>query len=326
MSQIAMTATRTSGLTAADAASCLPRKSCAVQLKTLDESTGSFELYALAFGNVDRQGDVIEPGAVTNIDELVRDGWIALNHDQMALPIAVIDSATQDAKGLLVTGRWHSTPYAQAVRTTVLERLKAGKRVLCSIGYAVEEERYETADGQTVRHIDKISVYECSIVNLPANPQAEVVAAKSFAPEQSMSKEARVLQAVKRALGLAKKGSYKVDGEDLQKAKGLADKCMTNAKAFEDAHKSMKSLVDAHKAACDELVKCLKSFEGGQEQDSPVDDGDNDVDEDTDRKPAKEDEDDDDKDDEDEDEKTAKAYRDQLRKRALTGRRSAVCP
>jgi hypothetical protein len=63
---------------------------------------GSFELYALAFNNVDRQGDLIVPGAVSNTAELVSDGWGALNHMNSALPVAYPESATQDAKGLLV--------------------------------------------------------------------------------------------------------------------------------------------------------------------------------------------------------------------------------
>ena len=151
------------------------------EYKSDDDATGAFTLYAACFGSVDRQGDIIQPGAVQNLDELTRDGWVALNHIQTDLPVAMIDTATQDQRGLLISGRWHTTEAAQNCRRIVKERMAAGKRVLCSVGYVVpfDGESYEKIDGKTVRRLSKISVYECSFVNLPANPEAEVVSAKS---------------------------------------------------------------------------------------------------------------------------------------------------
>jgi HK97 family phage prohead protease len=148
---------------------------------------GSFELYALAFNNVDRQGDLIVPGAVSNTAELVSDGWGALNHMNSALPVAYPESATQDAKGLLVRGKFHSHPDAQAVRTVVTERMAAGKAVPCSIGYAVDDASYETRNGDPIRILKSIRVYEFSFVNLPANPAAAVVSAKSIDPPEAGS-------------------------------------------------------------------------------------------------------------------------------------------
>ena len=66
-------------------------------------------------------------------------------------------------------------------RKIVTAACKSLCRVLCSVGYVVpfDGESYEKIDGKTVRRLSKISVYECSFVNLPANPEAEVVSAKS---------------------------------------------------------------------------------------------------------------------------------------------------
>src|SRR6516165_1980322 len=143
---------------------------------------GTFDMYACVYGNIDRQGDLIEKGAVTNVDQFVQTGWIALNHHQQALPIGSIDSAVQDERGLRVTGTFHSTPKAQEVRTVVKERLGRGKTVSTSIGYQVpvDGERYEKVDGRTIRRINKLAIFEASVVNLPANPEAEVVSAKSL--------------------------------------------------------------------------------------------------------------------------------------------------
>jgi HK97 family phage prohead protease len=234
---------------------------------------GSFTMYALVFGNVDRQGDVIERGAVQNIDELVKDGWIALNHQENDLPIATITSAVQDEHGLKITGTFHSTPEAQKVRTIVKERLERGKAVKTSIGYRVppDGERHERQDGRLVRRISKLSVYEASFVNLPANPAAEVVSAKSVSGSVSesegyMAKQKGAVEALKQILGISTKAEYKVDGEDMERAKGLIEKCNTLRKSISNHHKAMKDAIDEHDAASGELAKCMKNFTSGQQQ------------------------------------------------------------
>jgi uncharacterized protein len=269
------------------------RKTFNCEFKELDQGAGTFEMYALVFGNVDRQGDMIEPGAVTNVDELIKDGWIALNHVQTDLPIAYIDSAEQDSHGLKLTGRFHSTPRAQECRSIIKERMAAGKAVKTSIGYLVpvDGEHYEKQNGRTVRRISKLSVYEASYVNLPANPEAEVVSAKSiddftldgFEEEDlHMSTDEGVIQALKRVLGLESKAGRKMSGATLEKMKGFCksmdehgEKCMAHAKAMNDQCKSLKAAGEAHKVVAADFEKCLKNFTGGQQQEEQDDnDGD----------------------------------------------------
>jgi phage head maturation protease len=139
-----------------------------------------FEAYFAAWDNVDRQGDLIEgPAPVVNVSDFLRDGWIALAHDEAALPVAIPLEAVQDAYGFKVKGRFHSDPQSQAVKQVVQERLKAGKRVLGSVGYLVEPDacRYSQIQGRQVRRIKSLSIYECSFVNLPANAGAYVISA-----------------------------------------------------------------------------------------------------------------------------------------------------
>ena len=285
-------------MTPQDAASILPRKSWECEYKSDDDSTGSFTLYAACFGSVDRQGDIIEPGAVQNLDELTRDGWVALNHIQTDLPVAMIDTATQDQKGLLISGRWHTTEAAQNCRRIVKERMAAGKRVLCSVSYVVpfDGESYEKIYGRTVRRLSKLSVYECSFVNLPANPEAEVVSAKSVSDftldefeelEAVMSNDEGVIQALKRILGLETKAGRKMSGATLEKMNSYSksmiehgEKCNTLAKEMIDKSKTLKSFGDAHKAVGDEFTKTLKDLASGQQQ--AVDEDDDDVAEDDD--------------------------------------------
>ena len=168
-------------LTPKDIAACLSHKSFDCSYKSEGEEA-EFTLYGAVFGNVDRQGDLIEKGAFANLEELQKDGWIADCHDQSAPPLAWIKSATQDDHGLRIVAIWHSTPNAQLIRTIVKERMAAGRGVKCSIGYIVppDGERYERTNGRMVRHINKLSAYEVSIVWLPANPAAEVTEVKAI--------------------------------------------------------------------------------------------------------------------------------------------------
>lgn len=151
-----------------------------LELKGDDAGPGEFKAYFAAFGNRDKVGDVIQPGAFRNLADFVKSGWIGVNHEHARLPVAYPVSAVQDAKGLLVEGRYHSTPEAQKVRTVVRERIEAGKAVRGSIGYKATEHEKGTLDGKTIRSLKGIDLSECSFVNMACNDSAEVVHSKSL--------------------------------------------------------------------------------------------------------------------------------------------------
>ncbi len=157
----------------------MEHKEFSVELKSIDESTGSFELYCAVFGNVDFQNDVILPGAFKNLQDFVVTGWLAFMHDVRALPLALIDTATQDSHGLKITGRFHSTFSAQECRKVMQERLAAGKKVRCSFGYRVIDAAMELRNGEAVRLLKALEIYEASIVNMAANELAGVTRVKS---------------------------------------------------------------------------------------------------------------------------------------------------
>jgi uncharacterized protein len=179
----------------------IEHKSLPLTVKAMADD-GTAELYAAVFGNVDRTEEVIEPGAFKNLDEFVRSGWVAVNHDWSELGIATIEAAEQDMVGLKLRIRFHSTDDAQECRTVVKERMDRGKAVKCSIGYRVTEDAQEQRDGKTVRVLKGIEIYEASIVNLPANPAAMVTSVKHWADELDAAyvalKEGRVLSETNR--------------------------------------------------------------------------------------------------------------------------------
>lgn len=260
-------------------APAISRKTFACAFKALDDSpTGSFECYAAVFGNLDRQDDVILPGAFSNLAEFVADGFGLLEHRIGDLPIAIIDSAVQDARGLKVVGRFHSTPEAQAVRAVVRERMEAGKSVKCSIGYAADDfELVKTAGGAVVRRIKSLRVFEFSFVNLPANPEAGVTAAKSAeppvqptpqpAPEAAMihNTEAKpgVIEALKQWLGLATKAGRSVSKSNHAALVKFADAMDEHGKGSAEHVKALKGLARAledHGAISSKLAAEMKAF------------------------------------------------------------------
>jgi HK97 family phage prohead protease len=264
----------------ADTAPTILRKSVDCVYKSLDES-GSFELYAAVFGNVDRQGDVISVGAFQSLDKFVQDGWGAVNHVNCLLPVAWIETAEQDDHGLRVRGKFHSTPEAQACRTVVTERMKAGKSVKCSIGYLILEDAVETRDKRQIRLLKKLEVFEFSFVNLPANPEAEVIDAKRLEHAATTSKgtsmdenKGSALQALKALLGLDKKAGRAMSAANHKKLTAFADamsehheegkeKCKCAMKACKGLMDEHKGMMEHHEEGCkiaEELGKCLKSF------------------------------------------------------------------
>lgn len=71
--------------------------------------------YASTFGNVDRGGDIVMPGAYSKTVKQILDSGRPLrmywNHDDYALPIGGWDSLAEDAKGLFVGGEILNTTF-----------------------------------------------------------------------------------------------------------------------------------------------------------------------------------------------------------------------
>jgi HK97 family phage prohead protease len=137
-----------------------------------DRETGSLTGYASTFGNVDLGGDVVMPGAFAGaVRDLRASGGIPLLADHMALTenvLGTIREASEDAKGLKVRAVFAATQRAQDVRTLMLgEHLSK-----LSIGYEALRWRYEDRDGNQIRLLDEVRLWEASVVVFPMNPLA----------------------------------------------------------------------------------------------------------------------------------------------------------
>jgi HK97 family phage prohead protease len=158
------------------------RKHIFLEAKMVDGTDGSGELegYGNIVGNIDRASEIVEPGAYKGLESLVKNGAGLIGHEWDDLPIATLEECREDAKGLYFRWAFHSTSKAQEARTIISERMARKKSVALSIGYRVLEDEYKTVDGQLVRVLKSIEVYEISYVNVPANAEALATGVKGI--------------------------------------------------------------------------------------------------------------------------------------------------
>jgi HK97 family phage prohead protease len=165
------------------------------------EADGTFAGYASLFGEVDLGQDLVMPGACR--DSLRSRGTqgvkLLFQHDPNE-PIGVWLELYEDAKGLFARGRL--MPEVARARE-VLSLMRAGALDGLSIGFRTVKGRTDPTSG--VRRLDKIDLWEISIVTFPMLPEARVSTVKrrgmrlgqfdpaSFA--RSLRRGARVMRA-----------------------------------------------------------------------------------------------------------------------------------
>jgi uncharacterized protein len=148
------------------------------EFKILGEpsSSGILEGYAAVFGNVDRDNEVIVPGAFAkSIQDFKQSGFLCNQHNWKE-ELGTITDAKEDDRGLLISAEFYSTPDAQQVRQRLAEKMARGRQQGMSIGYRVKQA--EKRNG--VRQLLELDLLEVSVVTVPANPQARVSAVKEL--------------------------------------------------------------------------------------------------------------------------------------------------
>lgn len=166
-----------------------------------ESETGKFSGYASVFGGVDSYGDTIMPGAFA--DTLAINGMpkMFFNHEWV-MPIGKYLVATEDAKGLYVTGEF--TPElgkAEEVYACMKHQTLDG----LSIGGYLKSGDYE--DTETGRIIHKWSnLVEISPVVFPADNSARIGSVKSIDFESLLPecKTERDIERLLRDAGLGK--------------------------------------------------------------------------------------------------------------------------
>jgi uncharacterized protein len=138
---------------------------------------GTFEGYASLFGVVDLGRDRVVPGAFREClarkpPRAVKLLW---QHDPLH-PLGLWEEISEDSRGLKVRGQLN---LAIAKAREVHALMRSGAVDGLSIGFRTERSRKDAATG--VRNLEKLDLWEVSIVTFPMLPGARVSAVKRVA-------------------------------------------------------------------------------------------------------------------------------------------------
>jgi HK97 family phage prohead protease len=197
---------------------------------------GTFEGYGSIFGNVDSQGEVVEPGAFTaGLVDAKRKGRtvkMLWQHDPMQ-PIGVWDDLAEDAKGLYVKGRLLKDVSARASEAYGL--LKAGALDGLSIGYRTLDAEPDASRPNILRLV-KLDLREVSIVTFAANERARVDSVKHILAAGELP-TVREFEGALRELGLSKAKAAAIAAAATPHLRGEPE-----AKASEDMRRFYEAL------------------------------------------------------------------------------------
>jgi len=168
------------------------------EIKALpDEGEGVFEAIVAVFGNVDRGGDRIKKGAFRRTLEERGLPPIIWSHMWDVPPIGTVTEAAENNEGLRIKGRLFvgegdDHPIARQVYTAMKARDGNGVSPLreFSFGYEVRDSSEEKQDGEDVRVLKDVELFEIGPTLVGMNPATRLLAVKSAETviEQALSK------------------------------------------------------------------------------------------------------------------------------------------
>jgi HK97 family phage prohead protease len=189
-----------------------------LDLKSVD-ADGVFEGYASLFDREDLGRDVVVRGAFR--DSLSQRGAAGVRmlfqHDP-SQPIGVWSELEEDAKGLFARGRL--TSEASRARE-VMALMKAGAIDGLSIGFRAVKARRDARSG--VRRIEKIDLWEISVVTFPMLPDARITKGKARPFAGCVPTERDFERWLTRDAGLSRSEARAVMRDGLKGLKALRD-------------------------------------------------------------------------------------------------------
>lgn len=193
-------------------------KFMALDLKGVD-TDGSFEGYASVFNKEDLAGDVVVPGAFADSLKQRGTGGIKLlfQHDANQ-PIGVWTTLREDARGLYAAGRL----MPEVVKAREVHALmRAGALDGLSIGFRTVKGRRDRASG--VRRLEKVDLWEISVVTFPLLPEARIAAVKSSPFAGGVPTEREFERWLTRDAGLKRSEARALMGAGFKGLKALRD-------------------------------------------------------------------------------------------------------
>lgn len=190
-------------------------KHFALELKA-DTDARTVEGWASTFGNVDSDNDIIAPGAF--VDTLKTKMPKMLWQHRSDQVIGVWEEAKEVPQGLYVKGRILDTTLGE----DAYKLAKAGAIDSMSIGFSIKS--YVVDRESNTRTIQKIDLWEVSLVTFPANDMARIMGVKAahkterefetFLREAGYSRDAAKIITAKGYKALA--GQREVEQQELE--------------------------------------------------------------------------------------------------------------
>lgn len=149
-------------------------KLASLELKVEDKSDDYLTIsgYGSIFGNEDKGGDIVMPGAFKACIADGRKPKMLWNHDP-AQPIGAWDEMSEDERGLRMKGRISRKGKAGEIA----DLIEMGGIEGLSIGYRTQE--YEMDAEKGIRKLTKLDLWETSVVTFPMNEMAGIYAMKA---------------------------------------------------------------------------------------------------------------------------------------------------
>jgi len=159
-------------------------KSFAFEVKQISEDDDFFifEGFASTFGNTDLGDDIVQAGAFT--DSLKENSQVPiLWQHRLSEPIGKSIHLEEQVKGLFVRARLPKND--SLVRDRVIPQMKVGSITTMSIGFFTIE--FSRNNDTGINTLEKIKLFEISLVTLAMNPEAVITDFKSFKEEEIKS-------------------------------------------------------------------------------------------------------------------------------------------
>lgn len=172
----------------------------AVSASITDTDTGGFRAYPAKFFNIDRQQHFIIPGTFTKaIMDFMDDGGMVLrdHENKTTSVIGTLLDGGEDNLGLVTNVQFSATKAGQETRKLILEKavrkmsidfIGTGtkmnesqiKKVWEQFGYIPNAEQSRRAKAGALAITKAHEIREISVVAVPANSEADIIAVKSF--------------------------------------------------------------------------------------------------------------------------------------------------
>ncbi len=203
----------------------------------VDDEYYRFEGYGAVFDNIDSYGDVILKGA---FQESLKELTPALCYQHwMSDVIGVIDEAFEDDKGLYIKCR---IPKSHRQGGDVAALIKCGGLKEMSIGYVELDVTRDKINGEEIQYLQKVKLYEISVVTHAANKEALITSFKSGDAEvvkslkdvETILKSAFSSKMAKILISKTKEFSLKRDAEEEEKGEDRDDTQVKNEENEEE--------------------------------------------------------------------------------------------